>query len=208
VFPGTTRDTLSELISIDGIPVLLTDTAGVRESIDPIEQLGIERTNHSISDADIVVLVIDSSVSVSGSDVDILTSLADRHFIVAFNKSDLNWACSLKEEELLPNDVARVHVSARTGSGIDVLRREIIGTVSQNEFRDVGFLITDARHFDLLLRAVIEIEKSESTLVSGSSEEIVLVGMYNGLRFLNELTGETTTEDLLSEIFSTFCIGK
>jgi len=99
-------------------------------------------------------------------------------------------------------------VSAKTGEGLDTLKRSIVEPFEPQEFSDAGFLVTDARHHDLLVRAQNEIENSLSQLEQKMSEEIVLIGLHNALRYLGQITGETTTEDMLTRIFSTFCIGK
>jgi tRNA modification GTPase len=101
-----------------------------------------------------------------------------------------------------------VPVSAKTGEGIDELKRALIDPTVADQLNTTGFLITDARHHDLLLRTCSEIESSIESLAKGASEEIVLVGLHNALKYLGEITGETTTEDLLTRVFSTFCIGK
>jgi len=99
-------------------------------------------------------------------------------------------------------------ISAKTGEGLDDLRKAIIDPFSFKEINTTGFLVTDARHHDLLLRTKNEIEQSISNLDAKLSEEITLIGLHNALRYLGEITGETTTEDMLTRIFSTFCIGK
>ena len=99
-------------------------------------------------------------------------------------------------------------VSAKTGEGLDELREAIIRPFKPEDVSTAGFLVTDARHHDLLLRTKSEIEQSVTQLTDKMSEEIVLIGLHNALRYLGEITGETTTEDMLTRIFSTFCIGK
>jgi tRNA modification GTPase len=205
--PGTTRDSLSELISIEGIPVLLTDTAGVRESFDKIERLGIERTRRAIVDADLVVVVLDGSQSLTAEDRDMLTEVIEIKHLIALNKSDLD-AFRLENAPLSSNGARLISVSARTGDGINDLRAAILEPFTTREAHESGFLITNARHFDLLRRAVESMRSSELLLRERASEELVLVGLYDALRFLGEITGETTPEDVLTQIFATFCIGK
>lgn len=205
--PGTTRDSLSEFTSLEGIPVMLTDTAGVRESEDKIEQLGIERTRQAIADADLVVLILDGSEPLTDDDREIFAQVAERLHLVALNKSDLP---SFDPNFLLPyvDTSSVVRVSAKTGDGIKELSGAILKPFAAHDTGEAGFMITNARHFDLLRRAVESLRASESSLSNRSSEELILVGLYDALRFLDEITGKTTPEDVLSQIFATFCIGK
>jgi tRNA modification GTPase len=205
--PGTTRDSLSELTSIEGVPVLLTDTAGVRESTDKIEQLGIERTRRAIVDADLVVVVLDGSEKPTPEDEDVLREVSENLHLLALNKSDLD-AFSPNNAPLSSNAVRTVAVSAKTGDGIKELRAAIMEPFTESGAQDSGFLITNARHYDLLRRSVDSLRSSESLLGARASEELVLVGLYDALRYLGEITGETTPDDVLSQIFATFCIGK
>ena len=203
--PGTTRDTLTEAIDLEGIPVILTDTAGLRETTDDIETLGIERTRRAMSDADLVLLVLDGSTGVGPDDRELLDQTENTHRLVIMNKSDLpgfNVPASCVEE-LRP-----ITVSARTGDGLATLRAAILASVNGNGSDEGGLLITNARHYDLLCNTQREIEAAREALRERHTEELVLVPLHNALKFLGQITGETTTEDILSEIFATFCIGK
>ena len=205
--PGTTRDSLSELININGIPVLLTDTAGVRASTDRIEQLGIERTERAVVDADYVVVVIDGSQSLTEEDKDVLAKAAKRNYLVALNKSDLD---TFNVNNVLDtnNHAPIISVSAKTRDGLDELINAMIEPFIAHGVAETDFLITNARHYDLLKRTINSLQSSQELLRRGSSEEITLSGLHDALRFLGEITGETTPEDILTQIFSTFCIGK
>jgi tRNA modification GTPase len=202
--PGTTRDTLSEVVNIQGIPVLLTDTAGVRTSDDQIEALGVERTRRAIADADLVVVVLDNSEPLSTEDKEVLAEVADCSSLVVFNKSDLPAAVHTINHQSLNG----LSVSAKTGAGLEDLRAAIIGPFADRNSHDTGLLITDARHYDLLRRAQSALVAADSSLAQHLSEELILVGLYDALRYLGEITGETTPDDVLSQIFATFCIGK
>jgi tRNA modification GTPase len=198
--PGTTRDTLSEHIVIVGIPVQLTDTAGLRESTELIESIGIERTRRAMSDADLVVVVIDGAQPLNAEDREVLAAARERPHIIALNKSDLG--------NFNPQQTAGLTVSAKTGTGLGELRAAIVAPFTHAAAPAEGLLITDARHHDLLQRAHHELASSARLLAQRASEELTLVGLHNALRYLGQITGETTTEDILTEIFSTFCIGK
>ncbi len=205
--PGTTRDSLSELISIQGIPVLLTDTAGVRASVDEIENMGVERTRRAIADADLVVVVLDGSQSLLKEDYDILGEVIDSTHLIALNKKDLE---SFKSQEArqINGDTPVLEISARTGIGLNQLLDAIIAPFATRDTHDTGLLITDARHFDLLQRATRALSSSGELLKERASEELVLVGLHDALRYLGEITGETTPDEVLGRIFATFCIGK
>jgi tRNA modification GTPase len=203
--PGTTRDTLTEAIDLEGIPVVLTDTAGLRETTDGIETLGIERTWRAMSDSDLVLVVLDGSSEIGPADQDLIDQTKNSHRLVVMNKSDLPGfdvpaGCV---DELQP-----INVSARTGDGLTTLRAAILASVNSNGSDEGGLLITNARHYDLLCSTQREIEAARATLRERHSEELVLVPLHIALKFLGQITGETTTEDILSEIFATFCIGK
>lgn len=202
--PGTTRDTLSEVINIQGIPILLTDTAGVRSSEDQIEALGVERTRRAIADADLVLVVLDSSQPLTLEDKEVLAEVSDCLSLVVFNKSDLVAA----ENGNDGRSINGVVVSAKTGAGLEDLRAAIIEPFAARDIQNTGLLVTDARHYDLLRRAQSSLTASGEALGQRLSEELILVGLYNALRYLGEITGETTPDDVLSQIFATFCIGK
>jgi len=201
--PGTTRDTLSETIELDGIPVVLTDTAGVRDTVDGIERLGIERTQNAIADADMVLVVLDGSCALRDEDREVLQRTASARREIVLNKSDL--ASFGKSNGNFPMGV---RVSAITGEGLDTLRTAILKSFDTATLESGSLLVTNARHHDLLLRIETELMRGRTELKNRSSEEVVLVPLHNALRLLGEITGETTTEDILSEIFATFCIGK
>jgi tRNA modification GTPase len=203
--PGTTRDSLRENLTIRGIPISLFDTAGVRESTDKVESIGVERTRQSIVDADIVVVVLDGSLPLQAEDFEVLNSTEKSLRLIAVNKIDLSLVSDLTA---VSANERIVEISAKTGIGLSLLQEELIAPFTTHEFEGSGFLISDARHHDLLWRARSEITESLNLLSAKASEEIVLVGLHNALHLLGEITGETTSEDVLTRIFSTFCIGK
>lgn len=203
--PGTTRDTLTESINMNGIAVQMTDTAGIRDSTDRIEAIGVERSHRAVADADLLVVVIDGSTELHVEDRSILELAMDQRHVVAVNKSDLAQA----ETDLdRLNGRPLVHVSALTGAGLAELRTAILEPFGSVDSEAVGLLVTDSRHYDLLSRTIAALEEAAGLIQVGASEELALVPLHNALRFLGEITGETTTEEILGEIFSTFCIGK
>ncbi len=203
--PGTTRDTLCEPVDIEGVPVLLSDTAGLRETVDGIESLGIQRTHRAMSDADLVIVVMDGSIPTGPEDLKVLASTVIARRILVVNKCDLP-GYQANRNEFLRLDA--IHVSALTGEGLDNLATAILETFDVTMMESGNLLVTNARHHDLLRRAHCELKAGEVLLSDGESEELVLQPLHNALRFLGEITGETTTEEILSQIFATFCIGK
>ena len=203
---GTTRDSITESLSLRGIPVSLTDTAGLRRASDRIEEIGVERSHQAMADADLLVVVIDGSTELLPEDLSVISEATKVRHLVAINKCDLPEAPDLEKQlgDLSPV----VHVSALTAEGLENLTTAILAPFGTVDSEGVGLLITDSRHYDLLRRTGDSLAESLVGLKDGASEEIVLVGLHNALKFLGEITGETTTEDILSEIFSTFCIGK
>ena len=205
--PGTTRDTISEVINIEGIPVLVTDTAGLRSSSDRIEQLGIERTRRAIADADLIVAVLDGSQPLIDEDEKIIREASANRCVVAVNKSDLESFRS-NYAQLINENLVFVSVSAKTGDGLNALCASIIKPFTNSYFDENSFVITNARHYDLLRCTGEALRAAQGLIRENVSEELILANLYEALRFLGEITGETTPEDILSQIFSTFCIGK
>lgn len=212
--PGTTRDQIHERFTIDNIPISLIDTAGLRETTDTVEKIGVERSKRTMADADLVVMMLDASEEVMDEDLEILDSIVELEHIVAVNKIDIIPVEDVEKTVVrligsINNQRSRVVViSAKTAEGLDQLQRSIVQPFNPQDISDSGFLVSDARHHDLLLRAEHEVEQSLEQLQQKMSEEIVLIGLHNALRYLGQITGETTTEDMLTRIFATFCIGK
>lgn len=216
---GTTRDQLYESFTIGDIPVSIIDTAGLRETHDLVESIGVERSHRTMADADLVLVVLDAAEALAEEDKKILNAAKNLRHILVLNKMDKLTAESqfpafLLDLETEGNDAQKesitrmVKISAKTGTGLEELKNAIIKPFYMGEEEISGFLVTDARHYDLLIRSANEMDEARELLAVGTSEEIVLVGLHNALRYLGEITGETTTEDMLTRIFSTFCIGK
>jgi tRNA modification GTPase len=196
--PGTTRDTVSEVASIGGIPVKFVDTAGMRLGQDPIERLGIERSYQAMADADVTLVVFDLSVPVSPGDLAILDRAQKQgRYVLVGNKSDLP-----VRAEILESHVA---VSAATGAGIAELRGQI--TPAAPDQHEAGFL-TSLRHEQLLRESLEALGQAETAVGFGIPHEMLLLDLYAALRPIDAITGATTADDILNRIFSTFCIGK
>lgn len=203
--PGTTRDSITESMGVDGVPLIVTDTAGLRVSTDQIEAIGVDRTRREAADSDLLIVVIDGSESLTEEDRQVLSEAVNRRYIIALNKSDLG---GFSATRITDNPSSIVSVSAKTAAGLDGLRTAILEPFTNGNANGEGLLITNARHHDLLTRTIDAIRSSEDLLLDRASEEIILVGLLNALRYLGEITGETTSDEILGKIFSTFCIGK
>lgn len=212
--PGTTRDALYESTSICGVPVRLIDTAGIRETTDLVESIGITRSRSAIAEADISLLVLDACRPLGRDDVELLDSLSETGRIVALNKTDL--PNSLEEDlyartgvhlaDLYDNVVS---VSALTGSGFEDLTAKIFERLSGPAAPDRDdIMLTDARQHAAVRKAIDSLQDARGLMIQNELEEIVLLRLHGALVALGEITGETLTEDILGQIFSTFCIGK
>jgi tRNA modification GTPase len=203
--PGTTRDVLTETVSVDGVPLRFADTAGVRETTDLVESIGVTRTFEALSDADFVLVIMDGSAPLDSSDEQVLSRSKVVPHLVVINKCDL-------PEVIVPasfNGSPAVRVSAKTGQGLDHLSTAIRGFLLERQ-SDVGddFLLTSARQNEAISRAIAGLRAGVSALHQNVPHEMVLLNLYESLSALGELTGEVVAEDILGRIFSTFCIGK
>jgi tRNA modification GTPase len=206
--PGTTRDLVSEFTSIGGIPVRLQDTAGIHESQDHVERLGIDRSLQAIADADIILLVADTGQPLAKQDFELIRRLDQLPRIIALNKADINcW--SREEKQVFAGPWPAVEVSAKTMAGIEDLRSAILKRILGPEVvGQDGILITNIRHCRSLEAAEKALVHAATALQEGLSEEFVLIDLHLGLKELGIITGETGVEELLTEIFSHFCVGK
>jgi tRNA modification GTPase len=204
--PGTTRDLVSETVAIGGIPIRLIDTAGMREAQDEAEQMGIQKSREALADADLVLVVTDASKSPDEDEADqkLIALVENRAAIFVANKSDLS---TQNSNELPENN--RVHTSAWTGEGIAQLREEILRHVGGRTAAELtpGFL-TNARHQGLVTQSLSALDAAARAVANLTPHEMLLLDLYNALRPLDEITGSTTTDDILNLIFSRFCIGK
>lgn len=206
--PGTTRDALYETTSISGVPVRLIDTAGIRETRDIVESIGIERSRAAIADANISLLVLDASEPLTDDDIKLMDQVPGERRIIVFNKIDLMG--NLKPGFLEPSEPSEViPISALTGEGFDQLTKEIFTRLSGDkgaERDDV--MITDARQHAAVKKSLEQLSSARDLMIEGELEEIVLLKLHGALQSLGEVTGETLTDDILGQIFSTFCVGK
>ena len=203
--PGTTRDLVTETVALGGVPIKLVDTAGIRHSADEAESIGIRKSYEALSEADLVLVVLDSTQGISSEDKELLASCVDGRGLAVANKTDL------APGALLALGSARVFkTSAITGEGIDALRAAILDQVSggaaQSE-REPGFL-TNVRHQRLVEESLSSLAAATHAAERKIPHEMIMLDLYGALRPLDAITGETTTDDILNLIFSSFCIGK
>ena len=201
---GTTRDQLHEQLTINNIPISLIDTAGLRETADMIESIGVERSKRIMADADLVIVLLDASTDLTVEDKAILDLAREFNYLIVFNKIDLVNG-DLQINNSFNNSLK---ISAKTEYGLEDFQSAITNPFKPIDVEDSGFLVSDSRHYDLLNRAANEIRNSITLIEQKTSEEITLIGLHNALIYLGQITGETTNEDMLTRIFSTFCIGK
>ncbi len=218
--PGTTRDLVTETIALEGVPVELIDTAGLRApdggagSLDEAEVLGIARSRQAMAEADVVLLVIDGTAGLDGEDLAILERELGEggagRLLVVVNKSDLFHGPAPMLEALTARDgpVEVVVTSTRSGSGIAALRAAILGSVRGGEVTREGGLLTNLRQHGAVSGALAGLADAQVATEVGMPHEVLLLDLERALRALDELTGTTTKDDVLRLIFSSFCIGK
>ncbi|ACL23580.1 tRNA uridine-5-carboxymethylaminomethyl(34) synthesis GTPase MnmE [Chloroflexus aggregans] len=207
--PGTTRDTLEETANLAGVPVVLIDTAGMRNSTDPVEQIGVERAAAALASADLALLVFDAQQPLTDEDEAMLTTTADKPTIIVWNKCD-DPAILPPTAPEHPHRVAVAACSARYGHGIDELAKTIATTLLGGTLPAVGatHLVSNPRHRAALRRAAEYLRAAQETLNTNAATDLLAADLTGATNALGEITGETVGEDLLDVIFSRFCIGK
>jgi tRNA modification GTPase len=203
--PGTTRDLVSETVAIGGIPVQLVDTAGIRRALGEAESIGIRKSMEALADADLVLVVLDASQPVAAEDRELLAQVAERPAIVVENKTDV----TSPQFSVASPHPPTVRTSALTGDGIPELRTEILRHIGGDSAvqPEAGFL-TNVRHQGLVRDSLAALQAARAAVTNRTPHEMLLLDLYSALRPLDEITGATTTDDILNLIFSTFCIGK
>ncbi len=211
--PGTTRDLVTEQISLGGIPVNLIDTAGLRAASDEAESIGIEKSREARAEADIVLVVFDATATRSSEEAELLALLDGRQAILVWNKTDLLVAPDdgrrkAGEADALRDGAPSLFVSAKTGEGISKLREEILVMARGPLAADETGMITNLRQHQAISTALQALDAAAQSSASQIPHEMVMLDLYAALRGLDELTGQTTPDDILNQIFSSFCIGK
>ena len=207
-YEGTTRDTIEEFVNINGIPLKLIDTAGIRDTENEIEKIGIEKSKKLAKEADLSIVIIDSSKNIEKEDEEILKSVDCNKSIVVFNKSDLGSVID-KNIELLNRFKYIISISALKRDGINDLYDTINKMFNLNEIKlDNEIVITNERHRNIIIKAINNVEKAEESLKNGMPIDIVAISIKDILSNLGEITGDEASEEIIDEIFARFCLGK
>jgi len=208
--PGTTRDIIEEIINLEGIPLKVVDTAGIRETDDKVEKIGVNIAKESLKKADLVLFMLDTTSTITDDDRLILDHLKKENTIVLLNKSDEDVKCISKDEvlALLPTYTI-VEISAKEMWGLDELSRVIKEMVFGGAVKDhESDIVTRTRHLNALERTLHYVKDALSGVEQNIPVDLVVIDIRNALDSFGEITGETVTEDILDTIFSEFCIGK
>ena len=204
--PGTTRDVIEESLTLDGLPIVIWDTAGIRESQDPVERLGVELSRQHLDKADAIVLVIDGSVALTAEDEALLQITGAKKGVIALNKSDLPPAMDL--QSLTHSPTTRVvTTSAKTGTGIAALKNNLRELILGCAI-EPAITITNLRHRSELVRSADGLTRAIDTLTNGIAPEFAAIDLNDAREALEEIIGIVSNDDILERIFKDFCIGK
>lgn len=208
-YEGTTRDTIEEFVNIEGVPLKLVDTAGIRDAKDEVEKIGIAKSKEIAKEADLIIAIFDSSKELTAEDKEILDIIKNKKSIILLNKSDLN--CILKENDERFTNISDnvLKISALEGNGLEELYELIAKMFSLNEINlDNDVIITNIRHKNLISKAIENVKEARKTIEENMPVDIVAIFIKNILEDLGNITGEFVTDDIINEIFSKFCLGK
>jgi len=207
--PGTTRDTIEEFLSIKGIAIKLTDTAGIRETEDTIEKIGIEKSKESFNKADLIIFVLDGSSELSREDREIIETIGKRKSLVLINKGDLEQKIDTKQIEKLIPETKVILTIATEGAGIDAVEKEIEelvygGKVKQGE----SMLVSNVRQKNLLEKAGQAVKEAIAQTETFEAMDFLEIDVKTAWELLGEIIGETVSENIIDEVFARFCLGK
>ncbi|HYE67792.1 MAG TPA: tRNA uridine-5-carboxymethylaminomethyl(34) synthesis GTPase MnmE [Anaerovoracaceae bacterium] len=207
--PGTTRDTIEEVISIKEIPVKLTDTAGIRETEDQIERIGIEKSKESFNKADLIIFLIDGSSPLSKEDRKIMSNLDGRKVIVLINKTDLGLKVEEAELKITLPHARMIKAAIKNNIGIEELEQEIVSLVYGGQIKqEESLLVTNVRHMELLEKARAAIGDALVMAENKEALDFIEVDVRRCWEHLGEIIGESVTEDIIDQVFARFCLGK
>lgn len=208
--PGTTRDTVEESVLCGGVLLRLIDTAGIRDTEDVVEQKGVERSRKALESADLVLAVVDGSVPLTDEDLEVLRLAAENpRWIAVFSKCDL-WDTKARSVGIIgsPAPAASVTLSSVTGEGLGDLENAVAALFPAGDPKEAGSLLTDQRQEEAARRARDAVRRAKDALENGLTPDAVLTDAEEALDALGELTGRTAKEEIVSRIFSRFCVGK
>lgn len=201
---GTTRDVLEETYVYNGVKFVLIDTAGVRESTDIIEQMGIEKSLKSINSADVILFVVDSSSELTKEDLDIYNKVSDKNTILVVNKTDLPSKIDLSKLQFKH----QIKLSALTKANIDDLKQLIYNLVINSEVLQSNLIITNERQIEAIRNALTDLNYAKEGIKLNNSLDLISIDLNNLWNTLGEITGTTSNEEIINKIFSNFCVGK
>lgn len=206
---GTTRDTIEEMVNIKGIPINLIDTAGIREATDEVEKIGIEKSRKMAQKADLVIAIFDSSKELDDDDMAILDLIKDKKSIILLNKIDLESKIDEKNDKLKKVTNSIIKISALNKIGIEELGNKISELFNLNQINlDNEIVITNVRHKNLIEKAIESVKSTRIAIEEKMPLDIVTISIKNIIDSMGEITGDNTSEDIINEIFSKFCLGK
>lgn len=195
---GTTRDVIEEFVNVGGVPLLLLDTAGIHETDDAVEKIGVERSKHAIDEAELVILMLDSSREIDDEDKELLALTEDKKRIIVANKSDI--------KNVSVDDA--IEISAKTGDGTELLGEKIRKLYNMGELESGGVVVTNIRHISVLSRVKETLCRAKAAVLGGLPQDLAALDIYAAIDALGEITGDTVSESIVSEIFHNFCVGK
>ncbi|NFH70045.1 tRNA uridine-5-carboxymethylaminomethyl(34) synthesis GTPase MnmE [Clostridium botulinum] len=200
--PGTTRDIIEEYLNIDGIPIKITDTAGIRETEDTVEKIGVERSREKIEEADLIILILDSSRDLEEEDKEIINTIKDKNHIVLLNKTDL-------DRKIADVDLDnQIKISAKTGYGIEELKNKIKELFFSGDINSESLIVSNVRHKQALYRSLENCEVALDRVNANEFLDLISIYVTSAMKALGEITGDELEEDVLNKIFSEFCVGK
>jgi len=203
--PGTTRDVIEEYINLDGIPIRIIDTAGIRDTEDVVEKIGVEKSKEKIDEADLLILMLDVSREIDEEDQIIINKIRNKKSIVLLNKVDLDMKIS---ENIISDFGNKINISAKTGIGIDNLKNEIKNLFFKGDVKSESLIISNVRHKQALYKALENCDIALNRVIAGEYLDLISIYITAAMKALGEITGDELEEDLLNKIFSEFCVGK
>lgn len=208
-YKGTTRDSIEELMNIDGIPIKIIDTAGIREASDEIEKIGIKRSKEIADNADLLIAIFDISANIDEEDMEIIDLIRDKKSIIVLNKIDLIEENINIDSRISDLNKKIIKISALTQDGIEKISKTIVEMFKINEINiDDEIIVTNTRHKNLINKALNSTENAQISLENKMPMDIVAIEIKNILEDLGEITGEDLSENIINEIFAKFCLGK
>ena len=208
-YEGTTRDTIEEFVNINGIPLKLIDTAGIRETKDEVEKIGIAKSRETANAADLIIAIFDASKEIDEEDLEVIDFIKNKKAIIILNKMDLKAKIDENNENLKKLSGNIIKMSALKNIGIDKLYEKITEMFNLNEINlDNENVITNVRQKNLITKAIENVKKAKKTIEQKMPIDIVAIFIKDILEDLGKITGEVVTEDIIEEIFANFCLGK